>query len=184
MTSIYCLLLDCRQITEDYVEEPVEIALDLDLVACPSETVEEPTAGGVPPSYGGMTPLQVVDLFATRVPFEMGGLTIVHAHGHRGWWRLVQLLRSLTVSLMLVRANKCLALPRTFSLPTLHRALLLGSRLHRPQQRNCDDVQPAYVRTYVPPPVSPSSSPLAPYHTHHLYRHLFIIASTAVHLDE
>ena len=54
-------------------------------------------------------------------------------------WRLAQLLRLLTVSLMMVRANKCLALPRKFSLPAPHRALLLGSRLHRPRQQNCDD---------------------------------------------
>ena len=96
MTELLCVLVDVGLITEDDVEEPVEIALDLELVASSVMTVEESTAGGVPPSdggsgiatswSGGMPPLEVVELFATRMPFELGGLSIVHEHGGRGWW--------------------------------------------------------------------------------------------------
>ena len=86
MTEVLCALLDAAVLHEDDVEEPVEIGLDLDLALVAG--THTPPEGGVPHD-GGLPPMDVARLFGTRTQFRMGGLSIAHSLGRRGWWYAV-----------------------------------------------------------------------------------------------
>ena len=85
MTLLLFAVLDAEAISEEDLEEPVEIGMDLDLALV--ATME---AGGDVPTYGGVSPLLVSTEFGTRTQFRLGGLSIIHNLGHRGWWFAVK----------------------------------------------------------------------------------------------
>ena len=97
MTEVLFAVIDAGAISEEDLEEPVEIGMDLDLALIPTIEAggEVPTdggveAGGVVPTYGGVPPMLVATEFGTRTQFRLGRLSIIHNLGNRGWWFAVK----------------------------------------------------------------------------------------------
>jgi len=86
--------IDAGLISGSDVEEPVEVGMDLNLavLAVDGDVCTDLEA------VGGVPPMQIVEAFGTRSQFRLGGLSIVHNNGHRGWWfaeQVKELLRRL-----------------------------------------------------------------------------------------
>jgi hypothetical protein len=81
LTMALLELVEHGVVTEDQVEEPVEMSLDLAIV---------PVPGGLTPideaAAGAISPLEIAEIFATRTQVQLGGLSIQHNYGHDRWW--------------------------------------------------------------------------------------------------
>ena len=95
MLDVVYALLVAGIVEEEDLEEPLGLAVDFEHALA---------VGGMPPAGdgdatldGGVSPLAIARAFGTRTQFHLRGLSIVHNHGHRGWWFAVQVSELVSV---------------------------------------------------------------------------------------